>query len=75
MSAPGPSRHFDRAPITSGLLLRTDIDCIGRHVSKVPKAEVLLFNHLVGSKQQRSWNGYTKRTCGLEVDEKLNLFG
>src|SRR5882724_1704447 len=36
MNALGPSRHFDRAPITSGLPLRTDIDCIGRHVSKVP---------------------------------------
>src|SRR5258706_6388023 len=30
-TALGPSRHFDRV-----LPLRTDIDCIGRHVSKVP---------------------------------------
>jgi hypothetical protein len=71
----GQSRRFGGQPPTSGLPLETDIFTAGRHVSKVPKAEVLLFNHLVGSKQQRSWNGYTKRTCGLEVDEKLNLFG
>jgi hypothetical protein len=36
MSELGQSRHFDRAPITSGLPLRTDIGSIGRHVSKVP---------------------------------------
>jgi hypothetical protein len=32
MSGAGQSRHFDRAPITSGLPLRTDIGSIGRHV-------------------------------------------
>src|SRR5882672_1898127 len=31
-------RPLDRAPITSGLHLRTDIGSIGRHVSKVPQA-------------------------------------
>jgi hypothetical protein len=36
-SGKGQSRHFDRAPITSGFPLRTDIGSIGRHVSKVPK--------------------------------------
>jgi hypothetical protein len=42
MSELGQSRHFDRAPIASGLPLRTDIGSIGRHVSKVPNPEVAL---------------------------------
>jgi hypothetical protein len=39
---PGPtrqSRHLDRALVTSGLLLCTDIGGAGRHVSKVPQAD------------------------------------
>src|ERR1700722_2757928 len=37
----GHERHFDRSPVTSGLPLRTDVGGTGRHVSKVPKTEVL----------------------------------
>src|SRR5882672_6201946 len=37
----GQSRHFARRPTTSGLPLETDILRAGRHVSKVPKAEVI----------------------------------
>jgi hypothetical protein len=36
----GQSRRYERAQITSGLPLKADISRAGRHVSKVPKAEV-----------------------------------
>jgi hypothetical protein len=36
----GQTRHFDRAPITSGLPLLADNFRAGQHVSKVPNAEV-----------------------------------
>jgi hypothetical protein len=38
-SAVGQSRHFGRRPTTSGLPLETDIVRVGRHASKVPRAE------------------------------------
>jgi hypothetical protein len=40
MSGAGQTRHFDRAPITSGLPLLADNFRAGQHVSKVPNAEV-----------------------------------
>jgi hypothetical protein len=36
----GQSRHFGRRPTTSVLLLETDIVRVGRHVSKVPIADL-----------------------------------
>jgi hypothetical protein len=36
----GQSRHFDRAPLTSGLPRSTDIVSTGRHVSKVPTGDI-----------------------------------
>jgi hypothetical protein len=36
MSLNGQSRHFDRAPLTSGLPRLADILTVIRHVSKVP---------------------------------------
>jgi|SRR5256885_3020718 hypothetical protein len=36
----GQTRHFDRAPITSGLPLLADNFRAGQHVSKVPNADV-----------------------------------
>jgi len=36
MSASGQSRHFDSAPVTSGLRQLADILRVIRHVSKVP---------------------------------------
>jgi hypothetical protein len=42
MVALGRSRQFDGAPVASALRLLTDIDSIGRHLSKVPLAEVEL---------------------------------
>src|SRR5258705_9438528 len=36
----GQSRHFARRPTTSGLPLETDIVRAGRHVSKVPTADI-----------------------------------
>lgn len=43
MSELGQKRHFDSAPVTSGLPLRTDIGGTGRHVAKVPEGDIL--NH------------------------------
>src|SRR5436190_15817460 len=40
MSELGQSRHFDHAPVTSGLPRLSDILSMRRHVSKVPKPEV-----------------------------------
>ncbi|WP_213290404.1 hypothetical protein, partial [Bradyrhizobium sp. sGM-13] len=34
------SRHFGRRPTTSGLPLETDMVRVGRHVSKVPDADM-----------------------------------
>jgi hypothetical protein len=38
-SASGQSRHFDLAPVTSGLPRSTDIFRYRRHVSKVPTSD------------------------------------
>jgi hypothetical protein len=40
-SAEGHSRHFDRAPLTSGLPQLADILRVIRHVSKVPTAVMI----------------------------------
>jgi hypothetical protein len=40
MSLLGQSRHFDRAPLTSGLPRLADIFSVCRHVSKVPKSDL-----------------------------------
>jgi hypothetical protein len=40
MSEMGHSRRIDRAPFTSGLPRLADILRVGRHVSKVPKADI-----------------------------------
>jgi hypothetical protein len=39
-SGEGQKRRFDRVPFTSGLASDADIVTAGRHVAKVPKAEV-----------------------------------
>src|SRR4051812_5738573 len=39
MSQLGQTRHFDRAPITSGLLQQADLLRVRRHVSNVPIAD------------------------------------
>ena len=43
MSHLGQSRQFGRVPTTSALPLRTDIVTAPRHVSKVPRTEVLKY--------------------------------
>jgi hypothetical protein len=40
MSEMGQSRHFGRAPITSGLPQQADVFGVRRHVSKVPKTDL-----------------------------------
>jgi hypothetical protein len=44
MSVKGQSRHFGDVRVTSALPPKTDIHSKGRHVSKVPKAEVAAYN-------------------------------
>ena len=45
MSETGQSRHFDPAPLTSGLPLRRDIGSTGRQVSKVPIGDIPRFGY------------------------------
>ena len=40
-TAMGQSRRFDRLSATSGLPLETDIVRVGRHVSKVPRGDII----------------------------------
>jgi hypothetical protein len=40
MSLLSQSRHFDRAPLTSGLARSADILWVVRHVSKVPTGDI-----------------------------------
>jgi hypothetical protein len=40
MSAPGQTRQFDRAPMTSGLPQQADLLRVRRHVSKVPTPDI-----------------------------------
>jgi hypothetical protein len=44
MFALGQSRHFDRAPLTSGLPRLADILRVIRHVSNVPIGDNVLFH-------------------------------
>ena len=75
MSLMGQSRRFDGRPAISGLPPSTDIAKASRFVSKVPKADSstaansMLFDHLVGTGQQCSWNLDAKLLRSLEVDE------
>jgi hypothetical protein len=43
------------------------------HRSKQRVLAERLFDHLVGAAEQRKWKGQTKRLCGLEVENQLDL--
>ena len=79
MSELGQSRHFDGAPITSGLPREADIFRVRRYVSKVPTtdscaaANASLFNHHVGARKQRRRYGEAERPGGLEIDHELEF--
>jgi hypothetical protein len=66
MSVAGQSRQFGRRPTTSGLPLETDIAKDGRHVSKVPRADIAdaLLNHFVCDAQRGRYR-YPPRLRGL----------
>jgi hypothetical protein len=58
MSHMGQSRHFDRAPLTSGLPRLADNLRVILHVSKVPTTEVpASFVHLVGQRKRHRLRG------------------
>jgi hypothetical protein len=72
MSGSGPSRHFDRAPITSGLPRLADIFRDRRHVSRVPATEVAaLFDHLLGELLKISWHIDANRPGSFKVDHEI----
>ena len=77
MSPLGQSRHFDRAPITSGGPRSTGIFRVSRHVSNLPHpgscsaAVRVLLEHLVGIDKQGWRNGRSKGLGRLEVDHLL----
>jgi hypothetical protein len=48
----GPTRHFDRTPLTSGLPRLADILRVIRHVSKVPNCDIVSFDHFVGAQDK-----------------------
>jgi len=76
MSEKGHSRHFDGLPVTSGLPLEADIVTAGRHVSKVPKPEVVTsLNHLVGTSDQRERYTEAERLGTFEIEEQLYFCG
>jgi len=69
--AEGHSGRFGDVLVTSGLALKADIHRKGRHVSKVPKAEVAAsFDHLVGQSKER--RRYFDANCagGLQIDRE-----
>ena len=57
----GHSRHFDRAPVTSGLPQQADNPGAGQHVSKVPQADVALSLRHHGSTAREIRNASLRR--------------
>jgi len=64
MSETGQTRHFDRAPITSGLPRKADNFRVGRHVSKVPNSDMTLIRRPQKKKPPRRRLFNTGR-CGV----------
>jgi hypothetical protein len=60
MSQLGQSRHFDRAPLTSGLPQQADIFRVERHVLNVPATEVtnIHFGHQSAREIRPKWNSH-----------------
>src|SRR5262245_7686577 len=57
--------------VMSALPLKADM-CIARgHVRYWPIADIALFDHLVGGREQRSWHDKAESLGSFEVDRKL----
>src|SRR5438552_17533218 len=63
MSELGQTRHFDRAPITSGLLQQADLIRVRRHVSNVPLAVILVSTYRGTARQGNDEFGECARFC------------
>ena len=79
MSALGLKQTFRRAIATSALPPKADSGTQSRNVRYVPKADkvrrskIVLFDHLVGARQQCRWHRKAERLSGLEVDDEFVL--
>jgi hypothetical protein len=67
MSQLGQTRHFDRAPLTSGLPRSTDVVRPIRLVRFMPKPDVALFDHLVGEQLHLIGNGQSEGLGSFQI--------
>jgi hypothetical protein len=69
MSALGQKQTFAVHKPLSALLPKADICSALAHVRFVPEADItVLFDHLVGAREERGWDSEAERFRGLEVD-------
>jgi len=79
MSALGQKQTFPNVRPMSALPPKADIGTHSWDVCFVPKADIVrcgktsLFDHLVGSCEQRLRDGHPERFCSLQIDRKLKL--
>ena len=50
---------------------KADMRGATRDVRFGPIADIVLFDHLIGGREQRSWHGKAESLGGLEVDREL----
>jgi hypothetical protein len=74
MSELGQSRHFDRAPLASGLRRLADILKVSRHVSKVPNPDIAALPIIVHAGCLRCAKGASERKIE-EGGDPMNQFG
>jgi hypothetical protein len=73
MSALGQKQTFAVQNAISALPPKADIERFGRIVRFMPEADIALFDHLVGACEQRGRHLDSKRFCGLQIDDELEL--
>jgi hypothetical protein len=68
INAKRQARHFDHAPITSGLHICRRIQSRSALRIRANIGVARLFDHLVGAAEQRERDGEAERLGGLEVE-------